>query len=533
MAGFQPLMRPLGPFDDDDDIDHWMAQRNAEFAARDDAEAAGRQAWDQATRSGKELDAPQPGDLIRLGAQAIGGAVAAGESGANSGSDASATASPDADAPVERAQPVEPNGPLLSPPRFGFATARPGDSISKLLGTSDPASIGRFLSLNGMGRGGSTIYAGQSYAIPAGFDDVTPDEVATGGRTLRTDNSRLAASRAQAAAKQAADDLRQQRLQSGRNVWTGESVKPSNPSRETAPRQPARVAANWLDDSAVAKRAVGGMAELAGNGYGIVRGGVHTVQGAVGGAQFLAELPFSPSAQAEAAATGRRVGDYFQTRAAHPELLGDDAKNWLHSENLKLNPDATPMGRTMSGEVERRFGIGANQGETAFNIGSLIFGGEVAKGLEAAAVAREAPAVEASVRASHEPVLANYMLEPYEGMGAHWIARSTRLPKVLGGGRLPSWFIDSPFNVSKLEGATRWQQQKYHYATDLGFYGGPVRGRRGKGSGYSGEKLGWERFDFPGRVIAGMPSATTGLVGGAAAAALNSGYDAFEQGQPQ
>jgi hypothetical protein len=103
-----------------------MAQRNAELAARDDAEAAGRVAWDQATRSGKELDAPQPADLARLGAQAISAGATANDDGANSGPDESTSSWSDPDAPVERAEPVYPDGPLLRPARFGFATAQSG-----------------------------------------------------------------------------------------------------------------------------------------------------------------------------------------------------------------------------------------------------------------------------------------------------------------------------------------------------------------------------------------------------------------------
>lgn len=70
MAGYQ-FGAPwrVGPFDVDDDlgIDDWMAQRNAGLGMRQDAEAAGRQAWDQATRAGDDLQAVRPADLNAIG----------------------------------------------------------------------------------------------------------------------------------------------------------------------------------------------------------------------------------------------------------------------------------------------------------------------------------------------------------------------------------------------------------------------------------------------------------------------------------
>jgi hypothetical protein len=55
MAGGWATQRRV---DDLDDIDAWMAQRNANVALRDEAEAIGRDLWDQATRDGQDLAAP-------------------------------------------------------------------------------------------------------------------------------------------------------------------------------------------------------------------------------------------------------------------------------------------------------------------------------------------------------------------------------------------------------------------------------------------------------------------------------------------
>jgi hypothetical protein len=137
LAGFQPFSQPVSPFDDDDDIDDWMLGRNAQVAGRDAAEAAGRTAWNDGARSGEYVDAPQPGDLVRLGTQALSAGAAANDDGASSGPDESTPSLPGPDALAERAEPIEPDG-TLTPPRFGFATARPGISMSNEVATGGP-----------------------------------------------------------------------------------------------------------------------------------------------------------------------------------------------------------------------------------------------------------------------------------------------------------------------------------------------------------------------------------------------------------
>lgn len=535
MAGFQPLRRRVDLWDDADEPDAWMARRNAWIAGRDEAETAGRDAWNRATKEGTDTRAQTPDDLIELGAQSL-----RAENGASGHgrvpSRLTASDRTEDDPTVELIRPVEPDGALRKLPNIGFATATPGDSISKLLGTSDPAAIGRFLSLNGLDGRRPGLAAGRTYAMPHSYGDASNEESAAGARLLRTDNARLAAIRAERARRQAEGDRWAADLNAGRNVWTGEQVG-SLPARAPAMPSPAkRQLRSRLDDSRIAKE-IGGDAALAlGVPYGVVRGGVHTIEGAVNGAEFLARLPFDRSAQQQAAAIGKHVADYARTRTARPELIARDATNWLHSENVKLNPYATPMANTFTGELKRKFGIGANDGEVLFDVGSLAVGGEIAKGLEGIAVARELPAVERYVRANFEPDLAEYMLEPYprKGMGAHYVARDTRWPDFMGGTPLPPKFINSKFNVSRLRGANRYQQYKHHFENDLRYYGGAVRGRQGKGSGWSGEKdFGWQRNGPIKRAIVGMPADTRGLMGGAVASGINQGYDAWGEDQPQ
>jgi hypothetical protein len=534
VAGFQPLRRRVDLFfDDADPTDDWMAQRNAWVAARDDAEAAGRGIWNEATRSGQNAFAPRPDDLVQLGVRSL-----RNENGA-SGDGSFPSQITDADptqggAPVTLVRPVEPDEPLRKLPNIGFATARPGDSISKLLGTSDPAAIGRFLALNGLDGRGSGLAAGRTYAIPHTYGDASDVETAAGARLLRADNARLAAIRAERARRQVEGDRWAADLEAGRNVWTGEQVRSPTARAQASPKPLRSQPRTWLDDSLIAKEVGGDAALVLGIPHGLVRGGVHTIKGTIDGATFVARLPFDRTAQEQAASMGKRVAGYARTRVEQPALIARDATNWLQSENVKLNPYATPMANTLTGEIKRKFGIGANEGEALFDVGSMVAGGEVAKGLEGIAVARELPGIEKYVRANFAPDLAEYMLEPYEGMAAHYVPRRTKMPAALGGGPVPSALMNSRFNVSRLRGANRYQQHKYHFENDLKFSGGPVRGRQGKGTGWSGKNdFRWTRNGPITRMIVGMPADTRGLIGGVIASSVNQGYDALGEEQSQ
>lgn len=210
MAGFQSAQRRL---DDDSDIDDWMAQRNADLQQLGpDAIAAGHEAWAQSTRSGRNLSAVQPSDVAAIGAQAL-------SQDSSPAQESPESTDPDAETPLALTT-LEPaispvafpaEGDLTSLPAgfqktSRFVVARPGDSISGLLGTSDPAEVGKFLTLNGLDGRNSTVYAGQNYAIPDPSDEASPDEVSTGQRLLETDNTSSANLRARQASMQTSEN---------------------------------------------------------------------------------------------------------------------------------------------------------------------------------------------------------------------------------------------------------------------------------------------------------------------------------------
>ncbi len=88
-------------------------------------------------------------------------------------------------------RPVALTGLDTLPDMGGLRTARNGDSISAILGTSDPAAIGAFMHANGMKDSG--LRAGQSYLVPRRADLADADMAGRGQAALNADNARAAA----------------------------------------------------------------------------------------------------------------------------------------------------------------------------------------------------------------------------------------------------------------------------------------------------------------------------------------------------
>lgn len=69
MAEHRQARRRVGVFDG---VEEWMRQRNADvMRLGHEAEAAGREIWNQTTRTGQNLVAARPGDVVALGARIL------------------------------------------------------------------------------------------------------------------------------------------------------------------------------------------------------------------------------------------------------------------------------------------------------------------------------------------------------------------------------------------------------------------------------------------------------------------------------
>lgn len=412
--------------------------------------------------------------------------------------------------------PVEPDQlPELGAPEgldlgLRFQSARPGDSISKLVGSSDPAAIGKFLSLNGMDGRSSTLRAGRSYVVPTRWDDATSSEAKVGEALLRSDNARLR----ELAEERAAEERWAARLLAGRNVWTGEPVdrQPtrSSPARLTEPRR------GGLDDNTAAKAAVGALGWGLGIVPGVARGGLNTVKGAGEGAHFVYQLtspyPEGQWAREQLLDAGRSAGGYVMRGIEDPSIVGGDIAAALRGFELKQNPFATPAAGTLGGEFKRAFDVGMNNGELAFDVGSLLLGGGAIRGAAGmGATAKAAGAKELAYLAANPGLAARFAL-PYKGMGHHIIGRNARLPALLGGGRYPTWFIESDFNKIRQTGLTTRDLYRNHVGVDDDFHGTRI-GRQFGGGAWNRKVLGWTDYGPLDRLNYGTSPHTKAVVG--------------------
>jgi hypothetical protein len=247
-----------------------------------------------------------------------------------------------------------------------------------------------------------------------------------------------------------------------------------------------------------------------------------TVDGAVFGARLL--NGFDPDQQDAAwddvsRVAGAGVGfarDAVSDPASAVARVKGGLEGWAEDLSVKTDPEATPVADTFRGEVDRQFGIGLNQGGLLFDAATLPGGGAAIKGLSRMGkAARELKTVDHYVARGVSPSIAAYFVEPYTGMGHHYLPRRTRLPDILGGGPIPPVISESPFFLLKPEGIQRGDMYELHYRVDPHYRGGNVPRRVGNVKGWSGRKLGWEKEDALGRLWYGAPDPLKATVGGA------------------
>jgi hypothetical protein len=188
-------------------------------------------------------------------------------------------------------------------------------------------------------------------------------------------------------------------------------------------------------------------------------------------------------------------------------------------------PSATPESPTLSGEMSRRYEIGRHQGEVVAELTPYAVGGGELK------VAADIRAItEASLLAKYADqgftrTQAKRLARPYDGVGHHsLIPQRARLPKWLGGGQIPRAILDSPFNVLKPEGLSQGDFYERHFKVDPEMDGANLRG-----GGWSGKRLGLERYDLPERIWYGTPNATKRAIAGVGIL----GTVPFNEGDPQ
>ncbi|MET0274681.1 MAG: hypothetical protein ABW360_16970 [Phenylobacterium sp.] len=271
------------------------------------------------------------------------------------------------------------------------------------------------------------------------------------------------------------------------------------------------------------------VARRAGNAAGVVRGGVHAVEGLAAGAMFTGRLlnPLDPllSPEGESANeqlrraslnAGRKTIAYVRKGVADPGSVVRDVNDTAQRWRRDLDPSATPAAPTFEGELRRNFDIGQNQGELAFDVGSLVVGGPAAKMVKGLPRLANLGNDANYLAQGASPRAAAHLAKPYpqSNMGSHFIPRRFRLPEMFGGGPLPRSYLDGPFNKLAPPLISRGDLYALHYEVDPHFYGTSVLGER-----WSGRDLGLRKHGPMGRLWYGSPAPLKARVGGLGASA--------------
>ncbi|HEY1927611.1 MAG TPA: hypothetical protein VGG92_09110 [Caulobacteraceae bacterium] len=419
--------------DDPDDIDTWMAGRNAQLALQPEADAAARNLWNLATQKGDDLYAGNPSDLTAIGLAALGGA-----------------------------------GPY-------FATVanddqNGGDGASAVDGAAPPQD------------GGASTATG----LGGGLYQPATDGGSQSASSLPQIQSAGPGSSASGAAYPSVSEV---------DVIGQPTTETTSPS-----------VLDSLNHSSIARGAAGLAGYLAGLPTGVLRAGWDAVEGVGHGLNFVHHLLDSSDARAEAwndaQTTAHDVLQYGRSVFADPSRLASDVVSGVGAANRGLNPLATPIPETASDAFGHELGIGANTGETLTNIAGAFAAPEVAAGIDAArtfAATREANVAKFMGQGFDEPT-ARYLSKPYDGMGDHaLISRSQNAilgfkTSLLKNVPIPDWIKDSPLNVSKPRGMSQGDFYEYHYGVDPQFYGAGLPRDLNGGKGWSGKRLGAERY---------------------------------------
>ena len=448
--------------DDLDDIHAWMAQRNAQLGLRTQADAFARRLWNQATQNDAGLYAGNPSDLTAIGLAALGGR----------GSYLSLAADNDDQA-----------GDIGAP--IPSSAATDGGSLQSHAETAGSTDQG------GPYAAGNVASSQQGWPFPQAQDPGL-------GAPLSSDASTPSVSEL--------------------DVIGRPPTQASHPSLLDS-----------LNHNPIMRGVGGGIGYVGGLFMGIPRAGWHAIKG-VGDALNFADSLLSPQgrdeALSEAKAATHNTLQYGRSVLANPSRLANDVAAQGTAAMHSLIPFTTPMADTVLGEMNHEFGIGKNAGEALTNVAGLAGGLELAEGLnairgfEAAQPARIAKGMAQGLDES----TATYLSKPYRGQGDHvLIPRAQdhilgfKAPSWFKNVPIPDWIMDSPLNVSQPRGMSQGDFYEYHYGVDPRYFGGKLPRDLNSGKGWSGKRLGLERYRGPGRIWARTPSFWKDTAAGVAA----------------
>jgi hypothetical protein len=274
----------------------------------------------------------------------------------------------------------------------------------------------------------------------------------------------------------------------------------------------------------MAKFLGGGLAEYAGQRAGVARGAWHSLKGVGPALDFVDRLLDPDDAEEHGAENsawgqlfnaGKSAVNYIHQGIANPSAVGQDVQNAAHQLIVDNVPSATPVAPTFTGEMARRFGIGANQGELGWDAGTLLAGAPSLKVIEGLGAVGDATTAAEFANLGFTDAQAARLTKPYTGVGHHSPV-SQSLAKTLG---LPDWLRDSEFNVVKPDDINQGDFYKLHFQTDPQYFGSGFSPKIG--GGWSGKKLGFQKYGLLGRFWYGTPPALAGVSAAAGVTGLS------------
>lgn len=271
---------------------------------------------------------------------------------------------------------------------------------------------------------------------------------------------------------------------------------------------------------------------------GFIAGGVQRMgQDALGTAEALkfANRLFNPLdliAPADGRPAWAQLGDgaadmlYGVGNAlGHPVAMARTIDQRAAALAKRIDPSLTPRAPTFGGELRRMYDAGRAQGGLAVDVASLA--GMVAPAKLSGKLDRLKPpsTPEKYMDQGYSPGRSLDFAKPYDGKGHHSVfAERFRLPKNLGGGKLPKAVMESRYNVLKPEGITKGDFYELHYAVDKHFHGTGFP-RDFPGESWSGKQLGLTKAPFGVRHWRGTPTPTKTKAGGTVGVVGGQTYD--------
>jgi hypothetical protein len=149
-------------------------------------------------------------------------------------------------------------------------------------------------------------------------------------------------------------------------------------------------------------------------------------------------------------------------------------------------------------------------GDVLYESGKVALGVVVARGAGLGLAAAEGGSAK-FIAQGFSPAQAQYLAEPYVGMGHHFVPRRAGLPSIIS---------DSPLNTLRPAGISRGDFYELHYKVDPYFFNANFP--KGVGGSWRGRSLGLEKYGAAGRLWYGSPAPLKATIGGASLAAAAS-----------